>query len=126
MKPETQEWVEKAEGDLKVARREMQAADPVYEAVCFHAQQGAEKYLKAILEEHNIAFPKVHDLVALFNLSGGLLPALAPLKPQLAHLSVFGISSRYPGVNADPKAATEAVQIAEQVQRAVRVQLGLP
>jgi hypothetical protein len=38
MKPETQEWVEKAEGDLKVARREGQTADPVYDAVCFHAQ----------------------------------------------------------------------------------------
>jgi len=55
MKPETQEWIEKAEGDLKVARRETQTADPVYDAVCFHAQQCAEKYLKAVLEEHNIS-----------------------------------------------------------------------
>ena len=30
MKLETQEWIEKAEGDLKVARRERQTADPVY------------------------------------------------------------------------------------------------
>ncbi|MBI3797441.1 MAG: HEPN domain-containing protein [Deltaproteobacteria bacterium] len=43
MKPETQEWVEKAEGDLKVAWREGQTADPVYDAVYFHAQQCAEK-----------------------------------------------------------------------------------
>ena len=68
MKPETQEWVEKAEGDLKVARREGQTADQVYDAVCFHAQQCAEKYLKAWLEEHNIAFPRIHDLIALLNL----------------------------------------------------------
>jgi HEPN domain-containing protein len=42
MKLETQEWVEKADGDLKVARREVQTTDPVYDAVCFHAQQCAE------------------------------------------------------------------------------------
>jgi HEPN domain-containing protein len=68
MKLETQEWIEKAEGDLKVARRERQTADPVYDAVCFHAQQCAEKYLKAWLEEHDTSFPRMHDLVALLNL----------------------------------------------------------
>ena len=30
MKLETQEWMEKAEGDLKVARLERQTADTVY------------------------------------------------------------------------------------------------
>ena len=30
MKLETQEWIEKAEGDLKVAHRESQTVDPVY------------------------------------------------------------------------------------------------
>ena len=29
MKLETQEWIDKAEGDWKVARREIQATDPV-------------------------------------------------------------------------------------------------
>src|SRR5579884_3145148 len=53
MKPETLEWVEKAEGDLKVARREMEAGDPVWNVVCFLAQQCGEKYLKAFLEELN-------------------------------------------------------------------------
>jgi HEPN domain-containing protein len=47
MKPETEEWIEKAEGDLKVARREQQAKDSVYDAVCFHAQR--RKVYKGIL-----------------------------------------------------------------------------
>jgi len=126
MKPETQEWVEKAEGDLKVARREDQTTDPVYDAVCFHAQQCAEKYLKALLEERNIAYPRIHDLIVLLNLSGGLIPELDPLEPRLAHLSVFGIASRYPGVSADRQAAEEAMTTAEAVRTAVRVKLGLP
>jgi HEPN domain-containing protein len=126
MKPETQEWIEKAEGDLKVARREMQTADPVYEAVCFHAQQCAEKYLKAVLEERNVAFPKIHDLVALLNSCGGMLAGLNSLKPQLAHLSIFGIASRYPGVTANQQAANDAVKIAEDVRTVARGELGLP
>jgi HEPN domain-containing protein len=125
MKPETQEWVEKAEGDLKVAQRERQTIDPVYDAVCFHAQQCAEKYLKAWLEEHNIAFPRIHDLIALLTLSGGLIPELDPLKSRLAHLSIFGIASRYPGVKADRQAAEEAMTTAEEVRIIIRAKLGL-
>jgi HEPN domain-containing protein len=35
----TQEWIDKAEGDTKVAVALWQMADPVYDAICFHAQQ---------------------------------------------------------------------------------------
>jgi HEPN domain-containing protein len=126
MKLETQEWIEKAEGDLKVARREAQTVDPVYEAVCFHAQQCAEKYMKAILEEHNVVFPRIHDLIALMSLRQGMFPELDVLKPRLARLSVFGIAARYPGVRADQKAATEALQTAEEVRTVMREKLGLP
>jgi HEPN domain-containing protein len=98
----------------------------VYDAVCFHAQQCAEKYLKAWLEEHNLAFPRIHDLIVLLSLSGGLLPELDPLKPRLAHLSVFVIASRYPGVRADRQAAEEAMTTAEEVRTIIRTKLGLP
>jgi HEPN domain-containing protein len=56
MKPETLEWVEKAEGDWKVAQREIGSTDPVHNVVCFLAQQCSEKYLKAFLEEQWGAF----------------------------------------------------------------------
>ena len=126
MKPETTEWLDKAEGDWKVAQREMQAPDPVWNVVCFLAEQCAEKYLKGFLEEQNIAFQKIHDLVVLLNASTGLLPALDPLKPQLAHLSTFGIAARYPGVHADRYAAESAMRIGEEVRTAVRGSFGLP
>lgn len=38
---------------------------PNYDAVCFHSQQCVEKYLKALLQEYNIAFGKIHDLPVL-------------------------------------------------------------
>ena len=50
MKPITQEWIDKAEGDWATLMREYRARkNPNYDAVCFHAQQCAEKYLKARL-----------------------------------------------------------------------------
>lgn len=126
MKPETLEWINKAEGDLAVAQREMQAPVPVWNVVCFLAQQCAEKYLKAFLEEHGIAFEKKHDLVLLLNLSGGLLPELDSYRQELAHLSTFGIAARYPGVQADRPATEEALKIAENVRSVIQTKLGIP
>jgi len=52
MNPLTVEWIDKASADLATAGREMRARkDPNYDAVCFHAQQCAEKLLKAALTE---------------------------------------------------------------------------
>jgi len=33
-----------------------------YENVGFHAQQAAEKFIKAFLVRHQIEFPKTHDI----------------------------------------------------------------
>lgn len=55
MKPLTREWIEKAEGDFATASREIRVRKvPNYDAVCFHAQQCAEKYLKALLQEADV------------------------------------------------------------------------
>ncbi|MFQ5852797.1 MAG: HEPN domain-containing protein [Candidatus Binatia bacterium] len=126
MKRRTVEWVEKAEGDSKMGKREMQAVDPHWDGICFLAQQCAEKYLKALLEEHNITFQKTHDLVALLDLSKGLLPELDPIRSQLAHLSTFGLAARYPGVRADRQASENALKTVENVRTVVRRKLGLP
>ena len=46
MKQNTQEWVNKAEGDFHTAQREVrERKHPNYDAASFHAQQCAEKYL---------------------------------------------------------------------------------
>ena len=63
--PLTLEWVQKAEGDYTVAQQVRQGQHPVHDAICFHAQQCIEKYLKARLQEANIPFPRTHDLKEL-------------------------------------------------------------
>lgn len=66
MRPATAEWVAKAEGDFLTAGRELRARKaPNYDAVCFHAQQCAEKYLKAVLQDNKKNIPKIHNLIEL-------------------------------------------------------------
>jgi len=62
----TAEWVSKAEGDYDAAgilRRSRKRSR--YDAICFHCQQCAEKYLKARLNEAGLPFGKTHDLDVL-------------------------------------------------------------
>ena len=125
MKQRTKEWIGKAEGDWKIAQREAKTTDPVWDGVCFHAQQCVEKYLKAFLEENNISFPKTHDLVSLLNLSGKLLQDLDSLRRQLTNLSTFGIVARSPGEEADREAAEEAMRTGEEARSVIRDRLGL-
>jgi len=63
MKPITCEWVAKGEGDFNMMERESRAPENRnYDGICFHAQQCAEKYLKARLCEARVSFTKIHDL----------------------------------------------------------------
>jgi HEPN domain-containing protein len=62
MKRETARWVQKAEPDWEVAHKLAEGNKPPRDIVCFHCQQAAEKYLKAILQEIGHVVPKIHDL----------------------------------------------------------------
>lgn len=58
-------WLEKARRDLVVAEREAGSAAPFTDIVCFHAQQSAEKSLKAYLTWRGVPFPRTHALDVL-------------------------------------------------------------
>lgn len=51
MKRATREWVNKAEDDYRLAVQIARGSEPFHDQVCFHGQQSAEKYLKALFEE---------------------------------------------------------------------------
>jgi HEPN domain-containing protein len=126
MKRTTREWVRKAESDLRVARNEAAAPHPERDAVCFHCQQAAEKYLKSLLCELGLHIPRIHDLDKLLV---HLLPhhgALAPLKRILVSLSRFAVDYRYPGRSASTRAMHAALSRAERVRLQARAILGLP
>ena len=55
----TEEWIEKAEEDWNVAQFTLAATHlHAYNAICFHAQQCAEKHLKIRLQEASLSIPK--------------------------------------------------------------------
>ncbi len=120
MQPLTSEWIQKAEGDLATARRELRARTvPNYDAACFHAQQCAEKYLKALLQEAVTPFGKTHNLSLLLDLLKDQYPALELIRPTLAMLSAYAVEYRYPGESADKTVARQAVKMAEEVKQLV-------
>jgi HEPN domain-containing protein len=74
MTPLTREWVEKAEGDYNSAWLLYRARKtPSYDGACFHAQQCAEKYMKARLQEASIPFRKTHDLTRIPGIASHLI-----------------------------------------------------
>jgi len=126
MKPMTAEWVGKAEGDFAIVLRESRARkNPSFDGICFHAQQCAEKYLKARLCEAGIEFAKVHDLTALLNQVVEIEPHWERLREDLAYLSDFAVAYRYPGESADRAAAADARTRCRKFRLAARAALGL-
>jgi HEPN domain-containing protein len=60
------EWIQKAEGDYRTASRELRAPDePNFDAACYHAQQCAEKLMKAVLIAIGVTPPHTHNLIVL-------------------------------------------------------------
>jgi HEPN domain-containing protein len=123
MKSETQEWVKKAEDDLRVANHEMEYDQPSYDAICFHSQQCAEKYLKGYLTEHSVDFPRTHMLVDLLTLCLEVDKEFEARRQDLEDLNIYGVQVRYPGFDATVPAAKEAVAAATRARDFVRSKL---
>ena len=120
------EWVAKAEGDCATALREHRArTKPNHDAVCFHAQQCIEKYLKAELQRNNVPSPKIHDLAQLVNLSLPIHPLWESMRPELTALTRYAVLSRYPGESATRTEAKKAVAVMKSVRTEIRQALGL-
>lgn len=117
------EWVSKAEGDYAVAKREMEASDGNSDAVCFHSQQMAEKYLKAFLFKSEVDFPKVHNLIELLELCLKIDPSLEECRDFLDRLEDYAVLYRYPGAAADRADAETAFGDAGKIRTFMRAKL---
>lgn len=127
MTPLTQEWVDSAEDDWIIVSREMRARhSPSYRGVCFHAQQCAEKYLKARLQEAGIAFPRTRNLLDLLALALPIEAGWIVLRASLDTLSDYAVTVRYPGSTVNRDDAKEARRLCALVRAAMRPALGLP
>jgi len=118
-------WAARAEEDYRLAQSALRRKQPLLYGACFHAQQCAEKYLKALLVSRGQAFPKTHDLVALSDLceQAGII---VPVHPEsLDRLSAYAVGVRYPGEDPSLEEARSALKTARKVRRFARQLLGM-
>jgi HEPN domain-containing protein len=114
---DAREWLRLAGGDAVVAHARLPGAP--LELFCFHAQQAAEKALKAVLLHLGIPFPRTHDLDLLLDLleaHGILLP---PEIREAGFLSQYAVQTRYPlsGPPVTTEHLTRALATADAVLR---------
>jgi HEPN domain-containing protein len=122
----TAEWIEKAEGDYATAERELRVRQrPNYDAVCFHAQQTIEKYIKAFLQEHGASFPKTHSLIELLEITLPIDTSFELQRNLLVQLERYAVRYRYPGESADKVEARTALHTAKVVRTFIRQRLAL-
>jgi len=104
-------WLAYAESDLAVARG-VDRPGVLAETLCFHAQQAAEKAIKAVLVAGGAEPPRTHDLEMLLAAVPGDVP-MGFDRLSVAALTAFAVASRYPGddepVDADEYATALAV-----------------
>lgn len=125
MKRQTGQWVQKAEEDRDGARGLAKRAPPLRDLACFHCQQSAEKYLKAMLQELGTQFPKTHKLEDLLDLLVVKVAPLKSLRRSLASLSQYAVEYRYPGERATSRQMNAELRHADRVRGEVRTRLGL-
>ena len=125
MNPLTLEWIEKAEEDYNSAKWLQQASEPVHNSICFHAQQGIEKYLKAWLQEANLPVLRTHDLEELLALIVLTLPDWSHWQPDFKIITEYAVDARYPGDSATADNIQHAMHVCEAVRQTVRNTLKL-
>jgi HEPN domain-containing protein len=116
------EWLRKAQNDMAVAERLISEEEAMFaNAVAFHSQQAAEKFLKAFLAWNQVDFPKSHDLKELLDLVATANGAIADELHDVIILTQYGVVLRYPGDRPDATLADahEAVGLARKVHDAI-------
>jgi HEPN domain-containing protein len=112
-------WLRKAQSDLMVSSlclNQGQALD----AACFHAQQAAEKCLKAYLSGHNVTFPFTHNLEKLVELCVLNDSSFLSIKSIAQSLTPYAVELRYDDdFWPSQQAARQALDDARLVQQFV-------
>ena len=105
------QWLRFADEDLQLARHGLTISRGApYRLIAYHAQQCAEKHLKAYLVFRRVDFPYTHNISHLLDLCARFV-TWTDLLRDAEELSPYAITTRYPGED-------EAVTL-EEVRRAI-------
>jgi len=117
------DWLRRAQSNLALAS--VKRPSPVMlEDLCFHAQQAAEKALKALLVSGGADVPRTHNIRTLLDIVAGK----CSIPSQIQHASIlteYVVSGRYPG-ESEPitdEDYTEALSLAVSVVQWVEQQM---
>ena len=118
---EVRGWLLRASEDLRAGRHDLTASPPLLNDVAFHAQQCAEKAMKAYLVHREQPFRKTHNLTELGGAVARLEPSLAELMRSASLMTEFAWRFRYPGelATVSQEDAMRALDTAESVLVAV-------
>ena len=121
------QWLTLANEDLSLASDALRyGSHRPYRLIAYHAQQCAEKCLKAFLVCHNEDFPYTHNIRRLLKLCEKFATWPQNLK-DAEILTPYAITTRYPGEDKDvtEDEAIGAIEIARKVHGQVRKELKL-
>ena len=90
------EWLNRARSNLVLAQSA--GAEVFLEDLCFHAQQAAEKAIKALLLKRQGRFPYTHDVGALLRLVRDARVAVPDDIQEAQVPTAYAVATRYPGV----------------------------
>lgn len=95
-------WFKKAESDFKTIVNNLKSEAPPTDAICFHAQQAIEKYIKGALIYFGQHITKTHDLVSLLTSISAHIPELDAFEDEFHEISRYGVEVRYPDSFYEP------------------------
>jgi len=118
-------WLKKAENDLMAAENSIEAK--LYDIASFHAQQCAEKYLKAFLTYHEIEFEKTHAIEDLLLLASQIDDSFVEMIEEGKKLTPYAVEVRYPLLIQEPseEETKELLRIAIKIKELVLKKLPL-
>ncbi len=119
------QWLDRARDDLLAADLLVDGSLPTYWTASFHAQQAAEKALKALLTRHQIEFVKTHSIGELLQLAEPAASGLSTRLDAARDLTRHAVADRYPGdvTPIDRDAARRHADLARTVLETVKVEL---
>lgn len=86
-------WLKKAKSDVIAMNASISAG--ALDVACFHAQQSAEKYLKAFLSHSKMKFPFTHNLSKLVELCAKVDVRFGSLQDAVELLTPYAVELRY-------------------------------
>lgn len=119
------QWLNYADEDIQLARHALTLSTAVpYRLVAYHAQQCAEKALKAYLVRHRIDFPYTHNISRLLEICSKTAQWDNPLW-DAEELTAYAVTTRYPGEDEEVSRdeALRAIALAELVRKTVQMRL---